>query len=45
MHVSPDQLSIFLSVVVVIGLGWGHIENWWRWVCHHFGKDEDTHES
>lgn len=43
-QISPDALMLGLSLLVVIGLGFQHIESWWCWLRSHFNRGAD-HES
>ncbi len=43
-QISPDVLMLGLSLLVVVGLGFQHIELWWCWLRNRFTQG-DNHES
>ena len=43
-QISPDVLMLSLSLLLVVGLGFQHIESWWCWLKNRFTRG-DGHES
>ncbi len=43
-QISPDALMISISLLLVVGLGFQHIESWWCWLKNRFMQRND-HES
>lgn len=43
-QISPDALMISISLLLLIGLGFQHIESWWFWLKNRFTRGGD-HES